>query len=114
MQPVFIENQKRKAPSQDQNYWRELINKFEKSGEHPKDFCARMDIKLGTLSHWRYFFRKEKKSKENKFVEIKVTPKEKLLEQFSIECPTGHKIIFSQSLKMDEAQVILKLLGLVS
>ena len=114
MQPVLIENQKKKAASQDKNYWREVINIFEKSGEHPKDFCARMHIKLGTLSHWRYFFKKEKQSKENKFVEIKVMPKEKMLEQFSIECPTGHKIIFSHSLKIDEAQVILKLLGLIS
>jgi hypothetical protein len=45
-----------------------------KSNESQKDFCARMNIKLGTFAHWRGVFTKEKMQNENKFIDLKVIP----------------------------------------
>lgn len=97
------------------NYWREMIAAWEKSGEHQKQFCARMNIKLGTFSHWRGIFSKETRNIENKFVELKVTKKEReVLSEFIIECPSGHKITFTNQLQADQAEVMFKLLGLIT
>ena len=112
MQPLLIQSPRKKAPSRNKNYWQEIINVWEQSGEHPNDFCARMNIKTGTLSHWRNVFKKEKKVRENKFIELKVKPKENLLEKIVIECPSGHRISLCGTL--DEARSMFEILGLIA
>lgn len=115
MQNLSIENQAIRAVNRDQNYWREVITAWEKSGEYQKDFCTRMNIKIGTFAHWRGVFSKENKKLENKFIELRVTkkPPEKL-DQFVIECPSGHKIIYSSSLQTEQGEIIFKMLGLIA
>ena len=113
MQNISINNQTSRAISRDKNYWREVITAWQRSDEHPRDLCARMNIKIGTFAHWRSVFNKEDKKKENKFIELQVTrPTQETLDPFIIECPTGHKIVFASVLKMEQAQQIFKLLGL--
>jgi hypothetical protein len=111
MQALTIETQKgRKAASRDKNYWRELVTTWQKNNEHPKDFCARIDIKLGTFLYWRGIFKKKYKQ-GNKFIELEITPKARNLEQIVIKCPSDHKIILPSALKIEQTQVLFKLLG---
>ena len=112
---LSIENSSTRAIGRDKNYWREMITAWQNSNEKPRNFCARMNIKIGTFAHWRGVFSTKNKKNENRFIELKVTaptPLEKL-DQFTIECPSGHKIIFPSALKTEQAQQIFKLLGLV-
>lgn len=113
MQSIAIETQKTRAVSQNRKYWLEIISNWQKSNEHPKTFCERMNIKLGTFAHWRGIFSKENKLKENKFIEVQVTPAQEKLTEMIIECPSGHKIIFTSAVKAEEAQQLFKLLGLI-
>lgn len=113
MQNISIENPTIRAASRDKNYWREMVTNWQKSNENPKDFCKKMNIKLGTFDHWRGVFKKEEKCHANKFIELKVETRPKQLDKLVIECPSGHKIIFTSALKMDEAQEMFKLLGLI-
>ena len=115
MQITSLENPSSRAASHDKNYWREMIEVWKKSNERPKDFCARMNIKIGTFSHWRGIFEKEKKFKETKFIPLEmISPTQTTLENFVIECPSGHKIIFRSAINPVQAQQIFKLLGLMS
>ena len=114
MQTTLNDNQKQKAKNRSQNDWRELIASWQKSNESPKEFCARRNIHIGTFAHWRGVFKKEKHPQENQFVELTVIPEEENLNQLTIACPTGHKIIFSSALKAEEAKSVFKLLGLIT
>jgi hypothetical protein len=100
-----------KAANRDKSQWREIVTQWQKSNEHPKDFCAKVGINVGTLAHWRGVFKKENKPQENKFIEVKVMPTAQALERCVIECPTGHKIVFTASL--EEIKTVFKLLGLI-
>ena len=114
MQMTTNENQSSRAPNRDKNYWQEVIAAWQKSNEHPTDFCARMNIKIGTFTHWRGIFTKENKKRENKFIALQVTsPIQAKLEHFMIECPSGHKVVFASAIKTEQAQQIFKLLGLI-
>lgn len=114
MQIPSLENPSSRAASRDKNYWREMIDAWKKSNERPKDFCARMGIKIGTFAHWRGVFAKENKLKESKFIPLEIiSPTPDTLENFTIECPSGHKIIFPPAIKPAQAQQIFKLLGLI-
>jgi hypothetical protein len=103
---------RKKAANKDKFYWREVIADWQKSNEHQKDYCARMNINVGTFAHWRGVFKKENKSQANNFFELKVTPSTQVIEKCIIECPTGHKIIFSSNL--EEMKTMLRLLGLIT
>lgn len=113
MQSIGIENQKTRAVSRNRNYWHEIITSWQKSNEHPKTFCERMNIKLGTFVHWKGVFSKENKQKENKFIEVQVTEQvQEKLAELTIECPSGHKIIFTAAVKVEQVRQLFKLLGL--
>ena len=113
MQPSSTIVFKNRAANRDKNSWQETVKEFETSNEGVKDFCERRNIKLGTLSHWRGVFKKEKNIQSSKFLEIKVRQTDKAQNNFTIECPSGHKIIFSD-IKLEEAERMLKLLGLIA
>jgi hypothetical protein len=114
MQITSLENPSLRAVNRDRNYWREVIDVWKESNERPKNFCERMNIKIGTFSHWRGVFAKENRSKENKFIPLEIiSPAINKQESFAIECPSGHKIVFSSAIKSDQAQQIFKLLGLI-
>ncbi len=114
MQMTSLENQSTRAANHDKNYWREIIDTWKKSNEHPKVFCARMNIKIGTFAHWRGIFSKENRLKESKFIPLEIiSPVSDTLDNFVIECPSGHKIIFPSAIKPVQAQHIFKLLGLI-
>ena len=114
MQIPSIETQSPRAANHDKNYWREIITTWQKSKEHPKDFCAQMNIKIATFTHWRGVFAKEHKQKENKFIPLQMAvPAQDKEEQFMIECPSGHKIIFASGVKSEQALQLFKLLGLI-
>ncbi|HEX2548594.1 MAG TPA: hypothetical protein VHM20_02110 [Gammaproteobacteria bacterium] len=114
MQKRLSENQSA-AETYDKKYWCELIESWEKSNESQKDFCSRMNIRLGTFAHWRGVFTKERR-KENKFIELQVkpSPAEERINHFKIECPSGHKIIFTFPINVEEVQRIFKCLGLIA
>ena len=115
MQMTPLEKLSSRAANHDKNYWREIIDTWKKSNEHPKVFCARMNIKIGTFAHWRGIFAKENKPKENKFIPLEIiSPIQDSFENFVIECPSGHKVIFPLAIKSVQAQQIFKLLGLIS
>jgi hypothetical protein len=108
MQTIPIEAKKtKKAASRNKGYWREIVTTWQKSNDHPKDFCAKMNIKPGTFNYWRGIFKKE-----SKFIEVEITPPASHLEQFIIECPSGHKVILTSVSEIDQAQAIFKLLGM--
>jgi len=111
MQVATPRNPRPKAANKDKSYWREVVATWQNSNEHPKEFCAKMNINIGTFAHWRGVFKKENKSQENNFFELKVTRPTQVLENCIIECPTGHKIIFTSNL--EEMKTMLKLLGLI-
>lgn len=114
MQITSLENPSSRAASHDKNYWRGMVEAWKKSNERPKDFCARMNIKIGTFAHWRGIFSKESNLKESKFIPLEIIlPAPDILENFVIECPSGHKIIFCSAIKQAQAQQIFKLLGLI-
>ena len=114
MQTTSFENQAPRKTNHDKSYWRELIGIWQKSNESQKDFCDRMNIKVGTFAHWRGIFTKENKRSTNKFINVQVIPTVRdKADYFTIECQTGHKIIFSASLNLEQVQQIFKLLGLI-
>lgn len=85
MQNTSFENPSSRAASHDKNYWREMIDAWKKSKERPKDFCAQMNIKIGTFAHWRGIFAKENKVKESKFISLEIiSPNQDALENFII------------------------------
>ena len=112
MQTITIPGKKR-AASRDRNYWEEIVKIFASSNESAKDFCSRRDINLGTLSHWRGVFKKEKATLGHQFIEMKVVSPHKTSSNFTIECPSGHKIVL-ENIALEEAKSIFKLLGLIS
>jgi uncharacterized protein YllA (UPF0747 family) len=115
MQHETIRNQTKRAACHDKKYWQEVITSWQKSGESQKNFCARMNIKMGTFFHWRNIFAKGVKKSKNKFIELQVAQEyPEKLENFIIECPSGHKIVFSSLLQLDQAEKLFKLLGLVT
>lgn len=114
MQITSFENKVERAQNHDKNYWRELIASWKNSNESQKDFCKRMNIKLGTFAHWRGVFTKENQKSENKFIGLQViSPTQAKANHFTIECPSGHKIIFSSDVNPAQTQQIFKCLGLI-
>jgi len=113
MQSSAITPLKKRAASRDRNFWKETVKEFDTGNEKARDFCARRDINLGTMSYWRGVFKKEKNLQRDKFIEVKVTQAAKTPDNFTIECPGGHKIIFG-NIKLEEVTSILKLLGLIA
>jgi hypothetical protein len=71
-----------------------------------------MNINIGTFAYWRGVFKKENKAQANNFFELKIQPSAQVLQRCIIECPTGHKIIFTSCL--EEIKRMLKLLGLIA
>ena len=115
MQTPSFESHSTRVINADRQYWRELIDAWQKSNESQKDFCTRMNIKVGTFAHWRGIFTKENKRNSNKFINVQVIPTlGDKVDCFTIECPTGHKIIFSVASNLDQAKEIFKLLGLIA
>ena len=103
-----------RAASQDKNYWIEMVTAWQKSNEHPKYFCERMNIKLATFAHWRGVFKKEIQQNKNKFIELQVTNSiADKLPEFVIEYPAGQKIVFTSEIKIQQIKQILQLLGLI-
>lgn len=115
MQNHQVENSNIRTIGRGRDYWRELIAVWQQSNEHPRDFCVRMNVKIGTFAHWRGIFSKEQKPRPNKFIELQVShPIKSIATCFTIECPSGHKITFPAGLKKDEVQQILAILGLTA
>jgi hypothetical protein len=51
MQNLSIESYQARSPNRDKNYWREVIETWEKSSEHQKHFCARLPLPCKTKIH---------------------------------------------------------------
>jgi len=59
----------------DREFWAQLVEQYDKSGQSQKEFAATRGVKLGTFQRWLYLLRREQAKVERgpqaKFIEIK-------------------------------------------
>lgn len=111
MQEVQVAHQRKRAKNRNKDYWRAIVEEWQKSNESQKNYCARLGIKVGTFTHWRGVFSKKEKHFKNRFIAVNVAPSiTRQLEKLIIELPSGHKIIIP--LITEEIIKIFNLLGL--